>query len=146
MASSFTAGPLLGQTFPLADDVRVRLRLAHFSDRRAIADLLARHGQDLLAREDHDPVPGDWMADRLVQFDPRRRYVLCACALIGSTERLVGVGAIDLDGDEVGEPDLIVVDSELGEEPEPLLAEALTGLLWGALVGAAQAAARSRAA
>jgi hypothetical protein len=146
MAPSFVPGPLLGQTFPLTDTVRVRLRLAHFNDRRAIAGLLARHGQDLLAREGGEPVESRWVADRLVQFDPRRRYVLCACALIDSSERLVGVGAIDLEGEDTGEPDLIVVDSELGESPDPLLTEALTGLLWGALVGAAQAAARSRAA
>ena len=36
------------------------------------------------------------LADHLVQFDPRLRYVLCACALIDSSERLVGVGAIEL--------------------------------------------------
>lgn len=146
MASGFVGAPLLGQIFPLADGIRVRLRLAHFSDRREIARLLVRQGQDPLAQDGLDPARGESVADRLVQFDPRRRYVLCASALIDSTEQLVGVGAIDLDGEEAGEPDLLVVDSELGQSPDSLLTEALTGLLWGALVGAAQAAARSRAA
>jgi hypothetical protein len=138
MASAFNSGPLLGQTFPLADDVRVSLRLAHYSDRQRIAGLLERHGSDR---------QGDGVqAGRLVQFDPRRRYVLCACALIEGSERLVGVGAIDLDADPVAEPDLIVIDSELGDAVSDQVSEALTGLLWGALVGAAQAAARARAA
>jgi hypothetical protein len=137
-SSAFIPGPLLGQTFPQADGVHVRLRLAHFSDRRMIAELLARHGRDAALQ--------DGLAERLVQFDPRRRYVLCACALIDGTERLVGVGAIDLDADGGGDPDLMVVDSELGGAADPLLTEALTGLLWGALVGAAQAVVRARAA
>jgi hypothetical protein len=136
VTSSFIPGPLLGQTFPLGDDIRVRLRLAHFSDRRAIAGLLAHHGPELQ----------DGLAGRLVQFDPRRRYVLCACALVGGAERVVGVGAIDLDQDEFGEPDLLVVDSEVPGAADPLITEALTGLLWGALVGAAQAVGRGRAA
>jgi hypothetical protein len=85
-------------------------------------------------------------ARRLVQFDPRRCYVLCACALIGSTERLVAVGSIDLTPDSAGEPDALIVDPEMAEITDPQVSEALTGLLWGALVGAAQAAARARAA
>ncbi len=85
-------------------------------------------------------------ARRLVQFDPRRCYVVCACALIGSTERLVGVGAIGMTDDGVGEPDVMIVDPELSEATDPQVSEAVTGLLWGALVGAAQAAARARAA
>ena len=140
MARSFIPGPLLGQTFPLSDGVRVRLRLAHFSDGPAIAALIARteggDGADPHAR----------VADRLVQFDPRRRYVLCACALIDSSERLVGVGAIDLGTGEVAEPDLMLIDPELDEATGPQHTEALTGLLWGALVGAAQAVVRARAA
>jgi hypothetical protein len=139
MASRFTPSPLLGQSFPLGDAISVRLRLVHFSDRRAIADLLARHGPGQAGEDDR-------LADGLVQFDPRRRYVLCACALIESSERLVGLGAIDLYGPPPVEPDLVVVDAELGEGTDPAITEALAGLLWGALVGAAAAAARSRAA
>ena len=135
MVSTFSPGPLLGQTFPLADGVRVRLRLAHFSDRSAIADLLGRHSLDG-ARDDGE-------ADRLVRFDPRRRYVLCACALIKSTERLVGVGAIDLRAEPVEDPDLMVIDPEVWAGRQ---AEALTELLWGALVGAARSVAQGRAA
>jgi hypothetical protein len=85
-------------------------------------------------------------ARRLVQFDPRRCYVVCACALIDSSERLVGVGAIEMTADEASEPDLMIVAPELAELADPQVSEALTGLLWGALVGAAQAAARARAA
>jgi len=138
MASHFTAGPLLGQSFPLADGVDVRLRLAHFNDWPAIAKLMSAQNPELT------PTAPD--ARRLVQFDPRRYYVLCACALIDSSERLVGVGAIDMTGDATGEPDVLIVDPELVEFTNAQAGEALTGLLWGALVGAAQAAARARAA
>ena len=138
MASSFTPGPLLGRTFPLAKGVGVRLRLAHFSDWPAIAELMTDQSAGIAQAAPE--------ARRLVQFDPRRCYVVCACALIGSTERLVGVGAIEMTADGAGEPDVMIVDSELAEITDPQVSEALTGLLWGALVGAAQAAARARAA
>ena len=138
MAANFSPGPLLGQTFALTEGVGVRLRLARFGDWPAIAELMTRQGAEL--------VPDAPEAQKLVQFDPRRCYVLCACALIDSTERLVGVGAIDMTTDGTGEPDVVIVDPELAEITDPQASEALTGLLWGALVGAAQAAARARAA
>lgn len=138
MASRPAPSPLLGQTFPLAEGVDVRLRLAHFSDWPAIAQLMTHESADVS--------PGAPDARRLVQFDPRQCYVLCACALIDSAERLVGVGAIDLTADGAGEPDLLIVDPELATATDPQVSEALSGLLWGALVGAAQAAARGRAA
>jgi hypothetical protein len=138
MASNFTPGPLLGQTFPLVEGVGVRLRLAHFNDWPAIAKLMNEQSTDFAQAASE--------ARRLVQFDPRRCYVLCACALIDSTERLVGVGAIDLTEDGVAEPDVMIVDPELAEITDPRASEALTGLLWSALVGAAHAAARARAA
>lgn len=137
MASDFNPGPLLGQIFQLAQGVDVRLRLAHFSDWPAIAELMAHQRTEL--------TPAVAGARRLVQFDPSRCYVVCACALIDSTERLVAVGAIDLTDDGV-EPDVLIIDPELAELTDAPVSEALTGLLWGALVGAAQAAARARAA
>ncbi len=138
MASRFPTSPLLGQSFPLADGVSVRLRLAHFSDWPAIARLMARQRAEL--------APNAPDARRLVQFDPRRCHVVCACALIDSTERLVAVGAIDLTAAGASEPDVLIVDPELAELTGAQVSEALTGLVWGALVGAAQAAARGRAA
>ncbi len=39
-------GPLLGKTFELAEGVRVRLRLAHFSDWPSIAHLMTDHGAE----------------------------------------------------------------------------------------------------
>ena len=138
MPSSFTPGPLLGKTFELAEGVRVRLRLAHFSDWPSIAQLIIDHGAE--------PAQAGAEARRLVQFDPRQSYVVCACALIDSTERLVAVGAIDLTTAVAGEPDVLIVDPELAQITTDQVSEALTGLLWGALGGAAQAAARARAA
>jgi hypothetical protein len=66
-----------------------------------------------------DPTP-------LVQFDPRRRCVICATALIDSAETLVGVGAIDIDGDATAEPDTLLVSDERAEEIAELLAATLT--------------------
>ena len=98
MARSFDPGALLGGSFTLDDDVRVRLRLARSSDSAMIRDLVARVGS---RRE--------LQLARLVHFDPRHRAVICATALIDSTETLVGVGAIDLDG--TGEPEVVIVDA-----------------------------------
>src|SRR5436309_15516096 len=60
----------------------------------------------------------------LVQFDPRRRCVICATALIDAAERLVGVGSIDLDHPGAG-PDTLLVAGEHAEDVAALLAEAL---------------------
>ena len=130
MAVNGIPNAFLGQSVPTADGLRVRLRLARTTDVGAIAELFARRGQDLTV--------DDLEAGRVVQFDPRRRYVLCATALIDSSERLVGVGAIDLDSESVGEPDLLVFD--------PLAGGAVGELLWNALVRAAEVAVRGRAA
>lgn len=104
----------------------MRLRLARFSDVAAIRSLNSRHGVS----------PG-LRAERLVQFDPRRRYVVCATALIDSTEQLVGVGAIDLDAQAAEEPHLLISDPRAGD--------AVGQLLWRCLLDA-RAAAQSRAA
>lgn len=126
MAHSFDPGALLGSSFTLDSGVRVRLRLARSSDSGLIRDLVARVGTR----------PEELELARLVHFDPRRRVVLCATALIDSTERLVGVGAIELDG--AGAPEVVIVDAEQSE--------ALTELLAAALAGRASAAVGSRAA
>jgi hypothetical protein len=130
MAVHTTPNAFLGQSFPMPNGVRVRLRLARFTDVEAIAELFSRRGQNVTL--------GDLEAGRVVQFDPRRRYVLCATALIDSAERLVGVGAVDLDPERVREPDLLVFDPAIGGP--------VGELLWDALVRAAEAAVRSRAA
>ncbi|MFL5823781.1 MAG: hypothetical protein ACJ764_10105 [Solirubrobacteraceae bacterium] len=130
MAENPTPSLLLGQSFPLPDGLRVRLRLARTTDVDTIAELFSRRGQPV--NQD------DLKAGRVVQFDPRRRYVLCATALIDSAERLVGVGAIDLDPHEVGEPDLLVFDPSVGAP--------VGELLWNALVSAAEVTSRDRAA
>ena len=116
----------MGHTLNLEGGQRVRLRLARSSDARAIGDLFARQGT---AFDDVDP-------RRLVQYDPRERYVVCATALIDGGERLVGVGAIDLTPGAEPEPDLLI--SELGD--------ALASLLRRALMRAAEAKPVPRAA
>ncbi len=75
---------------------------------------------------------------RLVRFDPRVRLVICATALIGSRESVVGVGALDLEPSRETQPDPLVVDAEQTEGLDELLARAL--------LGRAAAVARTRAA
>src|SRR5437763_4936039 len=127
MPASFDRIPLLGESYELRDGLRVRLRMARSSDLAPIRALLA---------DKYDG--GRVELTSLVQFDPRRQCVICATALIDSAETLVGVGAIDLDGDGPAEPDTLLVAHEH--------AEAIAELLAGALVARAIHAAQARAA
>ena len=126
MPRSFDPGALLGSSFTLDGGVRVRLRLARTSDSWLIRGLMARAGTRAEELE----------VARLVHFDPRLRAVICATALIDSTETLIGVGAIDLDGSD--EPEVLIVDAEHSQT--------LTELLTAALKGRAAAAGGTRAA
>jgi hypothetical protein len=116
---------ILNRLYVLPRGPRVRLRLAQAGDAVAIRALLREHGAG----------SEDLEAARLLRFDPRRRVVICATALIGSTETIAGVGAIELDALE---PDVMVVDEQL--------TEGLDELLKRALVSRAQEIARRRAA
>jgi len=127
VSREFDPGALLGASYLLPGGARVRLRMLATSDARELRALLALHG------DDRDGL----QAARLLRFDPRRRLVLCARALLDGSEALVGVGAIDL-GAELPEPHLLVSDE--------LAAPGVSDLLRGALVGRALALARTRAA
>jgi hypothetical protein len=127
MPASFDRIPLLGESYELRDGFRVRLRMARSSDLAPLRALLA---------DKYDG--GRVELASLVQFDPRRRCVICATALIDSAETLVGVGSIELDGDGAAEPDMLLVAGEDAEEIAELLA--------GTLVARAAHAAEARAA
>src|SRR5947209_20576720 len=114
MPASFDRAPLLGESYRLENNFRVRLRLARSSDIGPIRQLA-----------ESAPGPPRLELVPLVQFDPRRRCVICATALIDSAERLVGVGSIDLDGDSSTEPETVLVAGEHAEEIAALLADAL---------------------
>src|SRR5947199_9037143 len=88
--------------------------MARSSDLLPIRALLAERHAD----RESELVP-------LVQFDPRRRCVICATALIDSTETLVGVGSIDLAGDGLPQPDTLLVRGDHSEDIAELLAAAL---------------------
>jgi hypothetical protein len=114
----------LGHVYTLDDGTPLRLRLARSSDAPAVRSLLEACGQD----------GADLKAARLVHFDPRRDYVVCATGLINATETLLGIGAITLDDD--AQPELLLVAD--------VCAGQLRGLLEDALVASARG--RSRAA
>jgi hypothetical protein len=113
--ASFNRAPLLGESYTLEDNFRVRLRMARSSDIVPIRALVSR-----------TPGARELELASLVQFDPRRRCVICATALIDSAETLVGVGAIDIDGDPTAQPDTLLVSDEHAEQIAELLAAALT--------------------
>jgi hypothetical protein len=112
MRQSLDHSSLLTRSHELPRGPRVRLRLAQTRDAPAIRALLQRPGS----------APAALDIARLVRFDPRRRVVICATALIGSAETIVGVGAIDLDAHE---PDVVLVDDALTEGLGELLRSAL---------------------
>ena len=128
VVSSFDPGALLSHSYELPRGPRVRLRLARPGDGPAIRALLAQHGID----------PGELELNRLLHFDPRHRAVITATALIGSTETVVGLGAIDVTDDEDVQPDTLVVDERL--------TDGLGDLLMAALAGRVEAIVRARAA
>jgi len=124
MEDRFRHAPLLS-SHALSRGLRVRLRLAQVRDVAAIQRLVReRCGM----REELEVA-------QLVRMNPRRRIVICASALIGTTETLVGVAAMDVDADE---PDLLCVDEVQTDD--------LADLLRGALVARANAIAARRAA
>jgi hypothetical protein len=127
MPAPFTRGPLLGRSHEFDDGFRVRLRMARSSDLMPIRDLVER------TRGDREVELA-----ALVQFDPRRRWVICATALIDSAETLVGVGSIDLDGDGRSEPDTLLVAGERADEVRELLTGELQA--WAAHSARADAA------
>jgi hypothetical protein len=123
----FDPGALLSRSYQLPRGPRVRLRLAQLRDLPAITALLVAEGHE----------PDAFQLARVLRSDPRGRLVICATALIGSTETVVGVGEIELSG-PAAEPAFVVVDSKLTDGLGPLLRQAL--------VGRASAIARGRAA
>lgn len=132
MTDSLDPGALLARYYPLTRGPKVCLRLVRPRDLEGIRELL----------RDHAPGADELEPGRLVNFDLSRRLVLCATALVDHRERVVGVGAIELDAaagtDEVPRPGLLVVDRERTEGLEPLLHDALTGQ--AAAIGRARAA------
>lgn len=96
----------------LASGVRVRLRLARLQDAPAIEQLLRAAG---MAHETLDLA-------RLLRADPRYRITICASALVGSSEMILGVGSIELGA---AQPELLVVERDHSGELEWLLRMAL---------------------
>jgi len=115
VTASIDTGALLSRSYPLPGGLRVRLRLARRSDRRAIAALLAQRG-----------VPASDLAlQRLLRYDPWERISICATAALDGTETVVGVGSIELRFGAT--PDALVTDDRFGAGLAELLGAALAG-------------------
>lgn len=118
MTDRLDPGGLLARYYPLRRGPKVCLRLVRPRDLDGIRELL----------RDHAPQADELEPGRLVTFDLSRRLVLCATALIEHSERVLGVGAIDLEtDDDLPAPSLLVVDRERTDGLERLLHDALTG-------------------
>jgi hypothetical protein len=128
MIDGFDPGALLARSYVLPRGPRVCLRLARLRDLPSVGQLLQRQGIE----------PDELELARLMRSDPRRRLVICATALIGSAETVVGIGAIELDDGSDPAPSLVLVDD--------LVTDGLAPLLCDALVGRARALVRARAA
>lgn len=127
MTPSFDPGALLARSYALSGGARVCLRLARVRDLDGIEALFEREGRGVTRLE----------LVRLLRSHPRSRIVLCATALIGFAETVVGLAAIDLESDP-RQPELLITDGERADGLEQLLSEAL--------IGRAQALAAARAA
>jgi hypothetical protein len=114
MMPSFDPGALLARTYLLPRGPRVRLRLARAGDEPAIRALAGEHGVEADSLE----------LERLLRFD-RSRIVICATALVGAGEALVGFGAIELE--PWAEPHPVLVDERSTDGLRDLLGAALTG-------------------
>jgi hypothetical protein len=102
----------LTRTYALEAGPSVHLRLARRREAAGVRTLLASRS---LSADDLE-------TKRLLTYDPAARAVVCAFALLDGVETLVGLGAIDLPGEE---PDTLVTD----EERAPGLARLMGELL-----------------
>jgi hypothetical protein len=114
---------MFGRSHRLDGGLRVRVRLARPGDQPLVADLLERLGFQ----------PSHSLLLDVIRFDPHRRAVVCATALVGGTERVVGFGAVDLQS--ASAPATVVAEPEHGRE--------LIRLLRGGLRARAQLTARA---
>lgn len=105
---------VFSRTHRLDNGLRVRLRLARPGDEGPLAVLLARLGYD----------PSESELLDLVRFDPHRRAVICATALIGGRDRVLGFAAADLGAD--ARSATVVVDPEHARGVSRLLRSAIT--------------------
>jgi hypothetical protein len=98
----------------LADGMRVTMRRVRLRDLDALRSIAARAGI----------VCEEFELARLVRSDPGDRLVLCATAVSGGVEIVLGVGVIELSGSATM-PSLILVDPTVGRPLAALLAEGL---------------------
>jgi hypothetical protein len=117
MAPRVDPGGLLARYHRLPRGPRVCLRLIRSRDAAGVSALCERAGTPL----------SELGLLRLVNFDPGSRLVLCATALIDSSETVLGVGAISLTEAEPPPPapSLVAVDRELTDGLDDLLVDAL---------------------
>jgi hypothetical protein len=113
MSATASNSDLFARSHRLDGGVRVRLRLAHSGDERALRDLIERLGYE----------PSSSVLQELVRFDPQRRAITCASALVGGRERILGFGWIDLESPR--RASTVVVEPDYAVEVGRLLRQAM---------------------
>jgi hypothetical protein len=102
----------LSRSHTLPNGLRVRLRLPHAGDHRALRAL--HEGRELAAT----PLE----LRRALRHDPRDHVAVCATGWVGRQERLVGFAAADVHG---AEPVLLLADEDVAPDVSELLLAAL---------------------
>lgn len=124
-------GTLLATTHPVADDLRVRLRLARPGDRPRVRDFLDRLSSETPARRFAHAMPGvsETLVHHFTFYDPRSRLVVVAVALDGgSSEEIVGLADVThLDAGLAG-LGVVVDDRRQGRGVGKLLTEVVASL------------------
>jgi hypothetical protein len=120
MALELPTPVLFGRTYRLTEGTQIRFRLAGPGDHPGVSALLARVG----SKSD------ELQLVRLLRADPRKHAVVCATALIGGRETVLGFAATCFrDAPQDGDYSVIVVDPAAGEELRALLIQALVSRL-----------------
>jgi hypothetical protein len=114
MSVDITHRAAVPASFALPRGPRVRLRSARSGDLDSLRTLAAKAGI----------VCDELELARLVRSDPQTRLVLCATAVDGAREAVLGVGVIEL-GRSATMPSLVLVDTELTDGLGRLLADEL---------------------
>jgi acetyltransferase len=123
-------GTLLATTHRVGEGLPVRLRLARPSDAPQVRGFLeglspeTRHRRFLAAMR---LVP-DSAVRHFTFFDPRRRMVVAATAMVGSREEIVGLADVALQETGVAELAVVIDDDRQGQGVGKLLTEVIASL------------------
>ena len=130
MAQSSLADPgtLLSTIHAVDGGLRVRLRLARPSDAQRMQDFFDGLSDETRHRRFSSAMPRGSEVRHFTFYDPRKRLVLAAVAMIGHSEEILGVADVALHDTLVAELGVVVDDERQGMGVGKLLSEAIASL------------------